>query len=408
MSKGKIKRIFIDHWDEFAKLYKHRIRKVVFKEVEKIINCGSIENGYIEYECEACGETKKVGFRCRSRFCNSCGKVYVDDRAENMASKLVNTKHRHIVFTIPQELRKYFQKDRKLLSILPKCASKVLQSWFKERNKKENFTPGIVAVIHTFGRDLKWNPHVHMLVTEGAAGEYTIWKKFSFIPYKMLRKRWQKLLLDALEKKVGKRKIRRLKNKLYKELEEGFYVYGKGEVKNEKSAIQYVGRYTGRPAIAESRIIDYNGEEVTYYYERHEDGKRVEKTVDALEFIKKIMIHIPEKQFKMIRYYGIYAKRAKPRKKLIKMVSDKVKEYKEKARKWRLRIMKSFGHDPLDCPKCKTKMIMKDIYYKKYGSMLERYRQRMLAEADRAIKEVEEMYNSVKQASNGRIEPIFR
>ena len=50
------------------------------------------------------------------------------------------------------------------------------------------------SVIHTFGRDLKWNPHVHLLVTEGAAGEKTVWKKTDFIPYNMLRKRWQKPL----------------------------------------------------------------------------------------------------------------------------------------------------------------------------------------------------------------------
>lgn len=275
MAKGILKKIFNDHWEAFKELYGHKIRKVVDKEVKKVINCGSVQNGYIEYECKSCGEKKKVGFRCRSRFCSSCGKVYVDDRAENMAEKLVKTKHRHMVFTIPEELRVYFRKNRKLLSILPQCAAEVLKSWYLERNKEEKFTPGIVGVIHTFGRDLKWNPHVHMLVTEGGAGERTTWKPFRFIPYAMLRKRWQKLLLEVMQEKIGKREMKELKNRLYREKKQGFYVYGKGEIKSEKAAIQYVGRYTGRPVIAESRILDYDGKKVTFYYERHEDGKRV-------------------------------------------------------------------------------------------------------------------------------------
>nr|WP_094550808.1 transposase [Petroclostridium xylanilyticum] len=64
----------------------------------------------------------------------------------------------------------------------------------------------------------------------------------------------------------GKREFKKLKNRLYKEKSEGFYVYGKGEVKSEKAAIQYVGRYTGRSPIAESRIISYDGQKVKFYY----------------------------------------------------------------------------------------------------------------------------------------------
>lgn len=282
MARGDIKRIFADHFDEFMERYGYRVRAVVVKEVKKILGCGSFDNGYAEYKCEKCGEKKKVPFRCRSRFCGSCGKVYIDERAENMSEKLVQEKHRHMVFTIPEELRDIFMKKRELLSILPKCAAEVIKSWWREQNKREKYTPGVVGVIHTFGRDLKWNPHVHMLVTEGAAGEKTVWKAVRYIPYNMLRKRWQKLLLDEVEKGVGKRQFRELKNKLYKENKEGFYVYGKGEVKSEKAAIQYVGRYTGRPPIAETRILSYDGKEVTFCYKRHEDEEEITETIGSL------------------------------------------------------------------------------------------------------------------------------
>lgn len=404
---SKIREIFNDYWEEFVELYGYKVRKVVFKEVEKMMNCGSLSNGYIEYSCVKCGETKKVAFRCKSRFCTSCGKVYVDQRAENMTKKLIRGRHRHMVFTIPKELRKYFQKDRKLLAILPRCASNVLKSWFYKINKSEKFTPGIITVIHTFGRDLKWNPHVHVLVTEGGSGNNTPWKKTPFIPYKRLRKSWQKLLLDNVEKKVAKRPFKVLKNKLYAKYPEGFYVYAKGRVKNEKAATTYVGRYTGRPAIADSRIIKYDGKKVTIYYERHEDGKRVEEEMDAIEFIKKVIIHIPEKQFKIVRYYGIYASHAKKRPHLIKMVDEKILELKRKYKTWRFRIMKAFGHDPLSCPKCGTSMEIIDIYYPKYGSVLEMIQQREYDRIKKQMRDVEEMYNSVKRLSSGKLEPVF-
>ena len=176
LSLGKIAKIFKENWDEFLYLYGHKTRETVKREVEKIINCGDINNGYIEFKCPTCGNSKKVGFTCKSRFCTSCGKIYVDNWVESMLSKLIKTKHRHMVFTIPEELREVFQRERYLLGLLPQCAAKAVMSWLEEQNKKENYTPGIVSVIHTFGRDLKWNPHVHMMVTEGGMGNNNGWK----------------------------------------------------------------------------------------------------------------------------------------------------------------------------------------------------------------------------------------
>jgi hypothetical protein len=74
MTKGMIKQIFIDHWDGFTKEYGNNIRESVFHEVKKMMKCGSLENGFLEFKCDTCGETKKVGFTCKSRLCSSCGK----------------------------------------------------------------------------------------------------------------------------------------------------------------------------------------------------------------------------------------------------------------------------------------------------------------------------------------------
>lgn len=407
--KGVYKKIFSDHWSTFTKINTGSIREVVYSEVKKMMNCGSLDNGYVEFKCGACGEVRRVGFTCKSRFCTSCGKVKTDNWVEDLTFKIIRTHHRHMVFTIPEELRVYFQRERELLDILPKCAANVLKSWFIERNKSEQFTPGIVAVIHTFGRDLKWNPHVHLLVTKGASGKKTQWKPFSFMPYPMLRSRWQKLLLDELKSKVKKKKreLKDLINKLYKKLEEGFYVYAKGEITTVEAAGKYVGRYTSRPAMAESRIIKYDGENVTFYYERHEDGQRVELTMHAIEFIKKLIIHIPEKNFKMIRYYGIYSSHNKCEAKFFKFIDEKVAEQLKKLRKWEYRILKHFGVDPLRCPNCNTQMIIADVVYNRYGSIVEAFKRKIRREVDRSINELLLMHSSVKGFSRGKMEPLF-
>ena len=308
-----IQKIFEENWDAFVEeIGYENIREICHEEVEKIINCGKFENGYLEYTCGSCGEVKHVGFTCKSRLCSSCGKKYVDERSEKMSSKMLPVKHWHMTFTIPKSMRIIFRRDRELLGELPRLVNKVIKYGFTKMNKSEDYTPGIIAVIHTFGRDLKWNPHVHAIVTKGGIGKTRGFVKINFMPYPMLRKAWQKLLLDMI-KKHYKNNIRmiNLVNYLYKEYPNGFYVNANRDVKNKKEATKYIGRYVGRPAISENRIVSYDGEYVIINYTDHKTKEYVEEKITVFEFIKRVIIHVAEKQFKMIRYYGIYTSRSK-------------------------------------------------------------------------------------------------
>lgn len=385
---SKIQEIFKDHWEGFLEQPNIKVRKVVKEDVSRIIDCGDIKKGYMVYSCPKCLKEKKVGFSCKSRFCTSCGKVYVDDRANAMSKKLIKVTHRHMVFTIPSELREYFRRDRKLLSILPKLAYEVIKLYFHKRNKKEEFTPGVVSVIHTFGGDLKWNPHVHLLVTEGGVGKISEWKSERYFHYGRLRKSWQKALLSGLEKEInkGKREYNYLKNKLYALYQEGFYVYGERRIKNGKGSIKYVGRYTGRPAIADSRIISYDGETVTYHYRDKKTKEKIIIEESAYEFIKKVIIHIAERGFKMIRYYGIYSNKGKRKCKVVKMLDEKIEEMYEKMRSWRKRIQLSFSHDPLECEECGSQMRLSDIYYPGLGSVIDLIRAKEYAKIEKEIE----------------------
>ena len=406
MKKGKIKTILEDQWNGFLKIYENKIRDNVKKEVEKVLKCKDTKYGFIELKCDKCNTTKKIGFTCKSRFCTSCGKIYTDNWIDNMLGNLINVKHRHIVFTIPEELRKFFGIDRQRLKILPKCAARAVTSWMHSLNKKEEFTPGIVTVIHTFGRDLKWNPHVHMMVTEGGKGNITEWRHIRHISYESLRKRWQKILLDEITNISGNTKeVKLLKNKLYKEKDKGFYVYAKTEIKSAKTAAKYVGRYVGRPAIAESRILKYDGKNVTYKYTRHEDNKVIVETVHVYEFIKRIIRHIPEKNFKMIRYFGIYSRRSKCKVNFIKMIDKRILSIRKSIANWENRILAIAGVDPCKCPNCKNKMRFHDIVYPKYGSMRERLRIKIISENEDKLEEILENYAITKRILGGKIIP---
>ncbi|WP_195516903.1 IS91 family transposase [Paraclostridium bifermentans] len=406
MKKGKIKTILEDHWNEFLKVYKNKIRPNVKKEVEKVLKCKDTKYGFIELKCDNCNTTKKIGFTCKSRFCTSCGKVYTDNWIDNMLGNLINVKHRHIVFTIPEELREFFGIDRQRLKILPKCAARAFTSWMHSLNKREEFTPGIVTVIHTFGIDLKWNPHVHMMVTEGGKGNITEWRHIRHISYESLRKRWQKILLDEITNISGNTKeMKLLKNKLYKEKDKGFYVHAKTEIKSAKTAAKHVGRYVGRPAIAESRILKYDGKNVTYKYTRHEDNKVIVETVHVYEFIKRIIRHIPEKNFKMIRYFGIYSRISNWKFNFIKMIDKRILSVRKSIANWENRILAIAGVYPCKCPNCENKMRFHDIVYPKYGSMRERLRIKIISENEDKLEEVLEDYAITKRILSGKIIP---
>ena len=152
-------------------------------------------------------------------------------------------------------------------------------------NKTENFTPGFICVLHTFGRDLKWNPHIHALISEGGAGNVTPWRPVKHFDYSFLRNAFRKVLLEQPVSCIGP-SFRKVKNEMYNKHADGFYVRAKPNLCTPDITIKYISRYLGRPVIATSRIDHYNGENVSFHYTRHEDNKTVTETIHALDFIK--------------------------------------------------------------------------------------------------------------------------
>lgn len=364
----------------FTDYYKHIIyelhpRPAVIENVNKMIHCGDSSHGGAMYGCPHCGNLKFVPFRCKSRFCPSCGNKYNQLRSFHMSCKLVSCVHRHCVFTIPAELRVYFLEDRTLLDCLFHSVRDVVLRMFSKMNKTENFTPGLICVLHTFGRDLKWNPHIHALISEGGAGNITPWRPVKHFDYSFLRNAFRKVLLERLTSRIGPT-FRKVKNEMYTKHADGFYVRAKPNLCTPDITIKYISRYLGRPVIATSRIDTYDGKNVTFHYTRHEDNKTVTETIPALNFIQKLIVHISEKHFKMLRYYGIYAKHHKQEMKLRKCISAEKQRFLRSIQDWRQSILLSFGYDPLCCSECGTSMLVLEVYHKK-TALFEQYRKVM-------------------------------
>ena len=301
-----VKLIFQEHWQEFKARYKGVIREVEINEVEKMLSCKDESRGGFMFYCKPCDRYEFIPFGCNSRLCSSCGKRYTDQWASMLAEKLLpKIIYRHLVFGVPQMLWIYFKKDKKLYKVLMDVSYLTIKETFSKM-KNKNLMPGAVNVFHSFGRDIKHQPHNHMIVTEGGFnknGEFI--SIGNYIHYDNLHRKWQYKILKALKKHIPANVI----DETYRKYPDGFCVYVRPDrIKSNKELSKYIGRYVRHPAIANSRIVAYNGEAVKFFYKDH-DGNIHYKIMLVYDFMLAIIQHIPEKNQKLIRGYGVYSRR---------------------------------------------------------------------------------------------------
>ncbi|UTR14298.1 transposase [Salipaludibacillus sp. LMS25] len=380
---GVIKKILWDHFAGFWEIQDHRFPKDyqndIYETVDKAMKCGSRDLGFAKYECLGCqGETKPVfiGFTCKSRFCHKCGKKYTDEWSDKQEEMIFDVPHRHMVFTIPEELRKVFFRDRYKLNELSKEVAEVFKNYFYHKSKKRRMEVGVITVIHTFGRDLKFNPHIHALVTEGALDRHKEWVPSEYISYHYLRKSWQKLVLDLMKRWFPQNdRTDELINDLYQRYPHGFYVNAETKMKHAKGAAKYIGRYLARPAIAEYRITSYNGQTVKFWYEDHRTGQRKDVAWPVYKFIFKLLQHIPPKHFRIVGRFGLYSRRSHKQANAILKLYTFVRvrkislllETSKKKKTYRQRMIEEFERDPYQCPHCQREMELTMIWPADHG-----------------------------------------
>ena len=381
-----IKDIFSIYWDSFKKVYAHRLtRPHLVDSIESMLSCHNFDKGYLFYECPSCNNFYMMGFSCHSRFCTSCGQKYKKQRSVNISEKLLSIPHRQFVFTIPEQLRKYFQIYRRpLLNILFSSVNDALVSFLKRSAplafKRENRKLGFISFLHTFGRDLKWHPHLHVLLAERYLTRDGTFKKFDFFSFDFLRITFRNILLHhiylffkSLKNKKLLQKFHHLSQQLKADYPKGFYIYGpkfdaySTTTRNIKSLSNYIIRYASHPPISERRILrlDSSSHSISWFYDPHEDDDIHDEDVklgrqfiteDVFSFMAKLIVHIPDKGFQTIRYYGFYSNKFSfpftnflfSNAELSKMLHNTF---------WINGLLSSFGYDPTLCS-CGSHMII--------------------------------------------------
>jgi len=360
-----------DNWERYKSANSGIISDWVIKKFDKMLKCQNSELGYLKYECKRCKKTKSKKLSCNLRICSRFGKRYTDNWSQILAKEISPIPHRHFILTMPAELCPIFEKDTDLWKLLldtVQITFKNVVNW-KRNNKKLKF--GLICALHIYGNDLKFNPHAHVIITEGYMDKYGKWQKHFYFNYNSMRRVWQYNILKGIKNKYrNDNTISVLVNEMFQKYKNGFVIDGKRRISNVKEVAKYIIRYVRHPSIADSRIQSYDGKEVQFRYKRRVDGiiTYYEKIMKVEDFIEAIIKFIPPKNFKIIRYYGIYSRRGK--KKLRVLIDQLVGSYGS-LRFYKYPSKSKKGHKIrkiINCSICGGRMKLIETYFNRdYG-----------------------------------------
>jgi Putative transposase/Transposase zinc-binding domain len=374
------KQIFAEHWDGFKHSHPRYNKPYYDSLVDKMLGCGDPEKiGSIEYRCLHCGQGKHlVAMSCKSSLCLRCAKVYVDNWVSQVSQMLhEGVIYRHIVLTVPALLRPtFYQLSQAILSPFMRCGVRCLEDVFSRVSGK-NLKGGYIVVIQTHGRNGQYNPHLHIIATSGGWDQQARqWMHLDYVPYPLLRKKWQWHLLTMLRQMGKTPEMRRLVDTCYTRYREGFVTnVQKGDVPARyQSLATYLAKYVVSPPISLRRIDRYDGHQVTYHYRSHKSEQVERETVEVYTCIGRMIQHVFPKGFQRIRYYGVQAtKTFATIKHMIQEALAKVQGIVKGAIKIiapmtsRQRYQQSTGRDPLRCPHCQREMGVWRIWHPSYG-----------------------------------------
>jgi hypothetical protein len=372
--------IFAEHWEAFQHAHPRYQTPYYDGLVAKMLACGQPEKmGSVEYRCLQCGQgTHLVAMSCKSSLCLRCAKVYVDNWVSQVSQVLhEGVIYRHIILTVPAMFRTTFYHNATLLlSALMRCGVQCLDDFYSTIKGKP-LRGGYITVLHTHGRNGQYHPHLHLLATSGGydgAGER--WEHLQYLPYALLRRKWQWHLLTMLRQTLKTDAVHRLVDTCFQKYPDGLVTnVHKGAVPAQAHSVaRYVAKYVVSPPIAVRRIDRYDGARVTYHYRSHRTDRMEHETVPVATFIGRMVQHTLPKGFQRIRYYGVQATKTFAKvKMLIQAALAKVEGVVKGAVQiiarltYRQRYKQSTGRDPLVCPHCQGEMAVWRIWHPTYG-----------------------------------------
>ena len=292
-----------------------------------IINCKTGAYGTNISVCEDCGHLQIHYNSCRNRCCPMCQALPKEKWMDKRREDVLEAPYFHLVFTVPQELNPLIYSNQKLLYDEMYHSVSATINELTEDSKHLGAKVGYICVLHTWGSEMNYHPHIHVILLGGGLSPKNQWRDKGeefFLPIKVISKLFRGKYLDELKKLWDTQKLHfhgsseKYRNHYsFKELldicyKKDWIPHCKKTFNGAQSVINYLGKYTHRIAISNHRIIRMDETTVTYYVKDYlEEGKWKEHTITGIEFIRRFLMHVPPKRFVRIRHYGLLCTRSK-------------------------------------------------------------------------------------------------
>lgn len=348
--EGKITIVVIlrhqNNWKRYLAWKRGAVRKSVRDQVGRLLKCRTPMLGCHVYGWEDCDLLHVVPHSCKSAACSCCGKIRTDQWVGRLMDRILPVMHRQIVMTIPQQLRLPIQDNRRLLEAAlfragaeallaltkgdPAPISKAGKEWMQRHKAAKRYVPAIAIVLQTFGSDCKWNPHLHVIVSMGGLSldgkRFVRLRDTFFVPEPALGAEWKLRVIKKFSRIAKKHNLhlRALRSRPHERVNMGkllgflrkfrWRVFINEAVLSAENTARYCGRYMFRPALAESRILAYDGRNVTFEFKNYRRNlHKTVRTLPVLTLIDRVVQHLPERYSSPVRYYGLFASVCKPK-----------------------------------------------------------------------------------------------
>src|SRR5712691_2980794 len=282
-------------------------------------------------QCAHCGHEAQAYNSCRHRCCPTCHGTAQAAWLAAREREVLETPYAHVIFTLPHDLGSLaLQNPRQLYGLLFRTVAQTLQD-IAQDPKHLGAEIGGFAVLHTWGQQLHHHPHLHcVLPAGGLAPDGTQWipcRPHFFLPVRVLSRRFRRLYLAGLERMYAQGQLtlagrcRELAEptpwqRLLAALrDQEWIVYAQEPMQNPRHVLQYLARYTHRVAISNPRLISLEDGHVTFRYKDYQRGHRLRTlTLEAVEFLRRLMLHVPPHGFHRLRHFGFLANRVRQEK----------------------------------------------------------------------------------------------
>ena len=281
--------------------------------------------GHVE-RCESCAHQRISYNSCRNRHCPKCQAAAAKQWLADRQAELLPVPYFHLVFTLPRPIADIaYQNNAVVYDLLLKVAAETLITIAADP-KHLGARIGLTAVLHTWGSALTHHPHAHIIVPGGGVspdGQHWIaCRPRFFLSVGVLSRLFRRLFLEGLTAayQVGRLKFfgdqaalaepARFKAYVAALRKVEWVVYAKRPFGGPDAVLAYLSRYTHRIAIANSRLVAFDGERVTFKWKDYRakgDARYKLMTLDADEFIRRFLIHVLPDRFHRIRHYGLFA-----------------------------------------------------------------------------------------------------